>query len=153
MGHVATILQHFGSKCRRIRASMNTSRKRLKADLASGVRKLGSVPLASKLGEFPIFGSFFDFSSLDFPDLNDFWNLADFWPFAFPNFLAYSIPSPQFLLILSLPSFLLGTGLLSLFLVEANLLPSFLLGAGLLVIFNIEVSEAAILLKPRMNRL
>ena len=57
---------------------MNASRKRLKADLASGVRKLGPVFLASKLGEFPLFGGFFDFSPLDFPDLDNFRDLADF---------------------------------------------------------------------------
>ena len=127
---------------------MNASRKRLKADLASGVRKLGPVSLASKLDEFPLFGGFFDFSPLDFLDLNDFWDLADFWPFDFPDFLAYSTPSPPNPSTSLLPSFLPEAGLLSSFLLEAYLLPSFLLEAGLLVIFNIEVSGAAILLKP-----
>ena len=59
---------------------MKANRKRLKADLASGVRKLGPDPVAPKLGEFPLFGGFFDFSPLDFPDLDDFWDLADFLP-------------------------------------------------------------------------
>ena len=126
---------------------MNVNRKRLKADLALGVRKFGLVSLASKLGEFPLFGGFFDFSPLDFPDLDDFRDLADFWPFDFPDFLACSTPplNPSTSL---LPSFLPEAGLLSLFLLEADLLPSFLLGASLLVVFNIEVSGAAILLKP-----
>ena len=57
---------------------MNANRKRLKASLAPRVRKLGTVFLASKLGEFPLFGGFFDFSPFDFPDLDNFRDLADF---------------------------------------------------------------------------
>ena len=125
---------------------MKANRKRLKADLASGVRKFGPDPVAPKLAEFPLFGSFFDFSPLDFPDLDNFRDLANFWPFDFPDFLACSTPSPPN--PLTLPLFLPEAGLLSLFLPEADLLPSFLLGAGSLVVFNIEVSGAAILLKP-----
>ena len=143
---------HSGSKCQRIGALIKANRKRLKADLALGVRKLDPIFLASKLGEFPLFGDFFDFSPLDFPDLDNFQDLADFWPFNFLNFLACSTSSPPNSSTSLLPSFLPKTGLLSLFLLKANLLPSFLLGAGLLVVFNIEVSGTAILLKPWMNR-
>ena len=127
---------------------MKANRKRLKADLALGVRKFGPVSLASKLGEFPLFGGFFDFSPLDFPDLDNFWDLADFWPFDFLDFLACSTPSPSNPSISSSPLFLLKAGLLLSFLLEADLLPSFLLEAGLLVVFNIEVSGVTILLKP-----
>ena len=143
---------HSGSKYQRIGASVNASRKRLKASLAPGIRKLGPISLALKLGEFPLFGSFFDFSPLDFPDLDDFRDLADFWPFDFPDFLACSTPSPPNPSTSPSPSFLPEAGLLSSFLLEADLLPSFLLGAGSLVVFNIEMSGAAILLKPWMNR-
>ena len=80
---------------------MNASRKWLKADLASGVRKLGPDPVAPKLGEFPLFGGFFDFLPLDFPDLDNVWDLADFWPFDFPDFLACSTPSPPNLSLLT----------------------------------------------------
>ena len=119
---------------------MNTSRKRLKADLVSGVRKLGLDSVAPKLSEFPLFDKFFS-------DLADFRDLDIFWSFDFPDFLTCSTPPPNPSTSPS-PSFLLEAGLLLLFLLEANLLPSFLLGAGLLVVFNIEVSGAAILLKP-----
>ena len=131
---------------------MNASRKRLKASLAPGVRKLGPVSLASKLGKFPLFGGFFDFSPLDFPYLDNFRDLAKFWLLEFPDFLACSTPSPPNPSTSSLPSFLPEAGLLSSFLLEADLLPSFLLEAGSFVVFNIEVSGAAILLKPWMNR-
>ena len=124
---------------------MNASRKRLKGDLASGVRKLGPDSLASKLGKFPLFDEIF-------LDLDNFWDLADFWPFDFPDFLACSTPSPPNPSTSPSPSFLPEAGLLSSFLLEADLLPSFLLGAGSLVVFNIEVSGAAILLKPWINR-
>ena len=123
---------------------MNASHKRLKADLASGVRKLGPDSVAPKLGEFPLFDEFF-------PDLADFRDLDVFWPFDFPDFLTCSTP-PSNPSILPSPSFLPEAGLLSLFLLEADLLPSFLLGAGSFVVFNIEVSRAAILLKPWINR-
>ena len=123
---------------------MNASRKRLKADLASGVKKLGPASVAPKLGEFPLFDKFF-------PDLANFWDLDVFWPFDFPDFLACFTPPPN-PSTSPLPSFLPEAGLLSSFLLEANLQPSFLLGAGLLVVFNIEVSGGAILLKPWINR-
>ena len=135
---------HSGSKCQRIGASVNASRKRLKADLASGVRKLGPASVAPKLGEFPLFDEFF-------PNLADFRDLDVFWPFDFPDFLACSTPSPPNPSTSPSPSFLPEAGLLSSFLLEADLLPSFLLGAGSLVVFNIEVSGAAILLKPWIN--
>ena len=51
---------------------MKANHKWLKADLALGVRKLGPLFLASKLGEFPLFGGFFDFLPLDFPNLDNF---------------------------------------------------------------------------------
>ena len=57
---------------------MKTSHKRLKAVLASEVRKLGPVSVALKLDKFPLFDGFFDFSSFDFPKLNNFWDLASF---------------------------------------------------------------------------
>ena len=69
---------HFGSKYQRIGALAKANRKRLKADLALGVKKLGPLLIESKLGEFPLFGDFFDFSPLDFPDLNNFRDLANF---------------------------------------------------------------------------
>ena len=122
---------------------MNASRKRLKADLASGVRKLGPASVAPKLGEFPLFDEFF-------PDLADFRDLDVFWPFDFPDFLACSTPplnpstSPS-------PSFLPEAGLLLSFLLEGDLLPFFWLTAGSLIVFNIEVSGAAILLKSWIN--
>ena len=127
---------------------MKVSHKRLKAVLASEVRKFGPVSIVLKLGEFPLFDGFFNFLPFNFPDLEDFWDLADSWPFNFPDFLACSIlPNP---LTSPLPLFLLVAGLLLSFLLEADLLPSFLLEVGLLddlVIFNIEVSGVAILLK------
>ena len=57
---------------------MKANHKRLKADLALGVSKFGPLFLALKLGEFPLFDGFFDFSPLDFPDLDSFRDLADF---------------------------------------------------------------------------
>ena len=123
---------------------MKANRKRLKADLASGVRKLGPASVAPKLGEFPLFDEFF-------PDLADFWDLDVFWPFDFPDFLAYST-SPTNPSTSPSPSFLPEAGLLSLFLLEADLLPLFLLGVGSLIIFNIEMTGVAILLKLWINR-
>ena len=119
---------------------MKANRKRLKADLASGVRKLSPASVAPKLGEFPLFDEFF-------PDLADFRELDVFWLFDFPDFLACSIPPPN-PSISPLPLFLPEAGLLLLFLLEADLMLSFLLGAGSLVVFNIKVSRASILLKP-----
>ena len=136
---------HSGSKCQRIKTLVNASRKWLKAFLAPGIRKLGPVFVAPKLGKFSLFDEFF-------PDLTDFWDLDIFWPFDFLDFLLCSTQSPQNLSTSPLPSFLPEASLLSSFLLEADMLPSFLLGAGLLIVFNIEVSEAAILLKPWMNR-
>ena len=132
---------------------MRANCKRLKADPVFGVRKLGLLSLASKLGEFPLFDKFFwvlanfwdlnVFSLFEFPDLDGF--------FDFPDFLACSTPSLSNPSISLLPSFLPKTGLLPLFLLEASLLPLFLLEASSLgdpVVFNIEVNGAAILLKP-----
>ena len=119
---------------------MKANHKRLKADLALGVRKLGPVSVALKLDEFPLFDSFFNFSLLDFPDLDNFWDLADFWDlnvsllFNFPDFLAI------FTLSLSIPS-------------PASLSPTFsevdlFNGAA---VFSIEVSGVAILLNAWIN--
>ena len=47
------------------------NRKRLKADLASRVKKLGLAFVAPKLGKFPLFDKFF-------PDLADFRDLDVF---------------------------------------------------------------------------
>ena len=107
---------------------MNASHKRLKADLASRVRKLGPVSVAPELGEFPLFNEFF-------PDLDNFWDLDVFWPFDFPDFLAISTPPP---LIPSPPSPSPTSS-------EVDL-------SGGAAIFSIEVSRTAILLKPWMNR-
>ena len=131
---------------------MKSNRKQLNADIALGVKKLGPVFLASKLDEFLLFGSFFDFSPLDIPDLDNFRALANFWLFYFPDFLACSTPLLSNPSISLLPSFFPEAGLLLSFLLEADLLPSFLLEAGLLVVFNIAVNGAAILLKPWINR-
>ena len=48
---------------------MKANLKQLKATLALGVKKLNPDFEASKLGKFPLFAVFFDFSPLD---LNDF---------------------------------------------------------------------------------
>ena len=153
---------HSGSKCQRIGALMKANRMWLKAVLASEVGKLSPFFLALKSGKFPFFDDFFpdladfwdldNFSLFDCPDLDKFSDLDDF-----PDFLAcftpfLSTPNPS---TSPSPSFFPEAGLLSSFLLEADLLPSFLLGAGLsgdLVIFSIEMSGAAILLKPWMNR-
>ena len=62
---------HSGSKCQRIGALVKANHKRLKADLALGVKKLGPASVAPKLGEFPLFDEFF-------PDLADFRDLDVF---------------------------------------------------------------------------
>ena len=54
---------------------MKANRKRLKAALASGVKKLGPASVALKLGKFSVFNGFFDFSIFD---LDDFQDLANF---------------------------------------------------------------------------
>ena len=123
---------------------MKANRKRLKADLALGVRKLGPDSVAPKFGGFLLFDEIF-------PNLADFWDLDVFWPFDFSDFLTCSTPPPPNSLTSLLLSFLLKAGLLLLFLLKVDLLPLFLLGAGLLIVFNIEVSRAAILLKSWMN--
>ena len=115
------------------------------------IKKLGPASIASKLGEFLLFDGFFNFPLLDFPDLDNFRNLADFWRFNFPDFLAYFTPLPSNLSTSSLLLFFLEAGLLLSFLLKADLLLSFLLGAGLsndLIVLNFEMSEVIILLKP-----
>ena len=105
---------------------VKTNYKRLKADLALEVKKLGPASVALKLGEFPLFDEFF-------PDLADFWDLNVFWPFEFLGFLASSSPlSPTPNLMTSpLPFPISGPDM-----------------SGDLFVFSIEVSGAAILLKP-----
>ena len=142
---------YSGSTCQKIGALVKASHKRLKSVLASGVRKLSLASVVSKLGEFPFFDYFFDFSPFDFFDLNNFRDLADFWYFNFPDFLACSISLPSNWSTSLLSLFLPKASLLLLFLLEADLLLLFLLGAGssgYSVVFNIEISETAILLKP-----
>ena len=113
---------------------MKAHRKRLKADLALNIRKLGLVSIASELGEFPLFDeSFPDLD--DFRDLAYFWDLDVFWPFDFPDFLAISTPP---LLTPSPPS--------------PSPIPSEVDISGGAAVFSIAVSKAAILLKPWMNR-
>ena len=112
---------------------MKASRKRLKAALASGVRKFGPAFLASKLGEFPLFNGFLDlanFLPFEFLDLDNFWPFDDF-----PDFLASSPPPPA-------PN---PTTPPSPFPTPGPEM------SGDPVVFSIEVSEAAILLKPWMN--
>ena len=121
---------HPGSKYRRLGTLMKANHKQLKADLASGVRKLGSLFLALKLGEFQLFDDFFDFSPLDFPDLDNFQDFDVFWPFDFSDF----IPSP------STPSLPSPSSTSS----EIDL-------SGGVTVFSIEVSGAAILLNPWIN--
>ena len=147
---------YFESKCRKIGASVKANHKRLKAVLTLRVRNFGPYYVASKLVEFPLFDDFI-------PDLAKFWDLDVFLLFDFldlNNFLDFLVcstpfsPTPNPLTSPS-PLFLPKVGLLLLFLLEADLLLSFLLEAGLSsdpVVFNIEVSGAAILLKPWINR-
>ena len=106
---------------------MKANRKWLKADLASGVRKLSPDFIVPKLDEFPLFDEFF-------PDLDDFWDLDVFWPFNFFDFLVISTPLPSTLLPSS-PS------------------PTFskVDFSGGAAVFSIEVSRTAILLKSWMN--
>ena len=133
---------------------VKASRKWLKIILVLRIRKLGPAFIASKLSESLLFASFFNFSFFDFPDLNNFWDLAYFWFYNFSAFLACFILLPPNSSILLLPLFLPKASLLLLFLLEANLLLLFLLGVSLSsdpVVFNIEVSKAAILLKLWMN--
>ena len=112
---------------------MKANRKRLKADLALGVRKLGPVSIALRLGKFPLFDEFFPGLD-DFRDLANFWDLDVFWPFDFPDFLA----------IFTLPPSILSPPSPSPSLSEVDL-------SGGVAVFSIELSEAAILLKPWMN--
>ena len=100
---------------------MKANRKRLKADLALGVKKLGPLTLALKLDKFPLFNGFLD--------LANFRDLDIFWPFDFLDFLAIStLPTPS-------PPSLSPTSS------EVNLSDS-------LAVFSIKVKRVAILLKP-----
>ena len=125
---------------------MKDNQKRLKADLALGVRKFGLLSLMSKLDEFPIFDNFFNFSPLNFLDLDNFWDLDVFWPSDLPVF-GFTRFDPSLN-----PSLLLPTSpILS---VASTLAPSTLFAANTyddIVVFSIDVSGMAILLKFLMN--
>ena len=113
---------YFESKCRKIRTLVKASRKWLKAILVLGVKKLGPVIVASKLGQFQLLDGFFNFSLFDFSDLDNFQDLANFWPFDFSNFLMCFIPPNPSIL----PSLL--------FLPKVCLILSFLLGLACQII-------------------
>ena len=142
---VSIQMWHSGWKCWRIGALVKANRKRLKADLALGVKKLGPDSVAPKIGKFPLFDGFF-------PDLADFRDLNVFWLFNFLDFLACSTPSPLNQSNSPSPSFFLEASLLSSFLLKADFLPLFLLRVSLLVVFNIEMNRTTILLNPWINR-
>ena len=135
---------HSGSKCQRIGALVNANHNRLKADLASVVKKLGPAFLASKLGKFPLFDDFLDLADFlpsEFPDLDNFWlsDLPVFGSTCFNPSLNLS-PTPP-----TLPTSLAAS----------TLVPSTSLAASTcddMVVFSIDVSGAAILLKPLMNQ-
>ena len=100
----------------------------------------------SKLGKFPLFDGFFNFSPLDFLDLDNFQDLADFWLsdlsiFGFTCFDPSLNPLPPPI------SLTLSTA--------STLTPSTSLAASTydeIVMFSIDVSSAAILLKLLMNQ-
>ena len=71
---------------------MKANRKRLKATLALGIKKLRPAFLASKLGDFPLFDGFLDladFLLFEFPDLHNFGPFDNF-----SDFLASSLSTP-----------------------------------------------------------
>ena len=115
---------YFGSKCWRIRTSINANCKQLKVVLASKVRNFGLASVASKIVKFSLFDDFFPdlakfwylnvFSLFDFLDLNEFSDLNNF-----PDFLACCKPFPPILNPSTLP--------LLVFFLEAGLLLFFLL--------------------------
>ena len=124
---------YSGSKCRRIKASVKANYKRLKTDLASGVRKLGPNSVVPKLDKFPLFDEFF----LDF---NDFWDLDVFLVFGSTHFDPSFDLSPPPTPLTSLAASILAL--------------STLLAASTyddMIVFSIDVSGTAILLKPLMN--
>ena len=106
---------------------------------------LGPLFLVSKLGKFSLFDGFFDFSPLDFPDLDDFEDLANFW---LSNLLVFD--SIRFDLSLNLSPPPTSPILLA----ASTLAPSTLLGVSTcddMVVFSIDISGAAILLNLWMN--
>ena len=110
---------------------MKANRKRLKAVLASGVKKFGPAFLALKLDEFPLFDGFLDladFLPFEIPDLGNFRPFDDF-----PDFLASSPPPP------STPNPMISPS--PFFTSDPDT-------SGDPVVFSIEMSGAAILLKP-----
>ena len=134
---------YSGSKYEKIGALVKASYKQLKAALASGVKKLGPASITLKLGKFPLFDSFFDFSPFD---LVDFWDLADFW---LSDLLVFG--STHF--NLSFDPLPLPTSPTSL--AESIFTPSILLASSIrdsIVVFSIDVSDAAILLKLLINQ-
>ena len=102
---------------------MKANHKRLKAILASKVKKLSPFFLVLKLGKFSFFDDFFF-------DLADFWNLDNFQ--IFDNFLYFSINLSSFLT--------LSTSLIISTLSAINTYDN-------IVVFNIDINGAAILLK------
>ena len=122
---------HSGLKCQRIGASIKASHKRLKVALALGVKKLGPAFVALKLGEFPLFDSFFDFSPFN---LDDFQDLAIVWPF---DLLIFGSTCFDLSLDLSPPP----------------ISPTSLAASTCddMVVFSIDVSGVAILLKLFIN--
>ena len=111
---------------------MKANRKRLKTDLASGVKKFGPGSVVPKLGEFPLFDIFLDLANfLPF----EFLDLANFSSFGSIRFDPLFDPSPP--------------PMLPLLLAASMLAPSTSLAISTfdeMVIFSIDVSSAAILL-------
>ena len=113
---------------------MKANHKQLKTDLVLGVRKLSPNSVAPKLGEFPLFDEFF-------PDLDDFRDLDIFLVFGSTRFDPSFDSSPPPTSPTSLAA--------------STLAPSMSLVASTcddIVGFSIDVSGAAILLKPLINR-
>ena len=95
---------------------MNASRKRLKASLALGVRKLGPAFLVLKLGKFPLYDGFLDLADFlpsKFPDLDDFWlfDLPVFGSIRFNPSLNLSPPPPSLPTSLATSTLALSTSL------------------------------------------
>ena len=129
---------YSGSKCQKIGALVKANHKQLKADLASGVRKLGPSSIALKLGEFPLFDGFLDladFLLFEFPDL------ANFSGFGSTHFDSSFDSLPP----LTSPTLLAAKTLTPINLLVANTYDD-------MAVFSIDVSGVAILLKPLMNQ-
>ena len=123
---------------------MKANCKRLKADLALGVRKLGPVFLVLKLGEFLLFDGFLDlanFLPFKFPDLDNFRDLANFSGFGSIRFNSLFNSSPPPTSPTSLAASILAPSTSLVAITYNNL-----------VVFSIDVSGTAILLKLLMNQ-